>query len=136
MHMLSVKLGVLGIPLVKEQIDWKWSCRNPKETPGADPGYCVINVDRLLGKLCQDQIITYNNQVIEKCLSSASLTNFIDFEASFDSVHSSLLCQIPSIYSIPQKIINIIWNSHHNTICAVKYEASLSSCFKVITGAI
>ena len=86
-------------------------------------------------KSYQDQFLSHN-QIIEKCLDQKlpCLINFIDFKTAFDSVHRPPLWQIPCIYGIPLKIINIIRNSYHDTTYAVKSEGSLSSWFKIITG--
>ena len=65
---------------------------------------------------CQDQIFSLD-QIIGKCLEQQlpCLVNFIDFKATFDSVHRPSLWEILRIYGIPCKMIIIIKNSSkHN----------------------
>ncbi|VDP45148.1 unnamed protein product [Schistosoma margrebowiei] len=60
--------------------------------------------------------------------------NFIDYEKVFDSVDRRTLWKLLRQYGVPEKIVNIIRNSHDGLQCKVVHGGQLTDAFQVRTG--
>ncbi|VDP63142.1 unnamed protein product [Schistosoma curassoni] len=66
--------------------------------------------------------------------NSTVYINFVDYEKSFDSVDRRTLWKLLRHYGVPEKIVNIIWNSYDRLQCKVMHRGQLADAFQVSTG--
>ena len=62
------------------------------------------------------------------------MINYIDFKKAFDSIHRLTLCNILSIYGVPQKYINIFKALYTNSSCCVKTETGVTDFSPILSG--
>ncbi|VDP39340.1 unnamed protein product [Schistosoma mattheei] len=84
---------------------------------------------------CTDQIATLRI-IVEQSVewNSSIYINPIDYEKAFDSLDRRTLRKLLRQYGVPEKIINIIRNSHDGLQCKVVYGGQLTDAFQVRTG--
>ncbi|VDP55829.1 unnamed protein product, partial [Schistosoma curassoni] len=84
---------------------------------------------------CTDQIATLRI-IVEQSIdwNSSLYINFIDYEKAFDSVDRTTLWKLLPHYGVPQKIVNIIQNSHDGLNCKIVHGGELTKSFEVKTG--
>ncbi|CAH8461116.1 unnamed protein product [Schistosoma haematobium] len=84
---------------------------------------------------CTDQIATLRIIVEQSVEWNSSLyINFIDYEKAFNSVDRRTLWKLLRHYGVPEKIVNIIWNSYDGLQCKVVHGGQLTDAFQVRTG--
>ncbi|VDO61705.1 unnamed protein product [Schistosoma margrebowiei] len=84
---------------------------------------------------CTDQISTIRITVEQSIKWNSSLyINFIDYEKAFDSVDRTTLLKLLRHYSVPETMVNIIWNSHDVLNCKILHGGQLTNSFEVKTG--
>ncbi|VDO59820.1 unnamed protein product [Schistosoma margrebowiei] len=82
---------------------------------------------------CTDQVATLRI-IVEQSLewNSSLYINFIDYEKSFYSEDRRTLGKLRQ-YVVPEKIVNIIWNSYDGLQCKVVHGGQLTDAFHVMT---
>ncbi|VDO81152.1 unnamed protein product [Schistosoma margrebowiei] len=84
---------------------------------------------------CTDQIATLRiiaEQSVE--WNSSLYINFIDYEKAFDSVDRRTLWKLLLHHGVPQKIVNVTWNSYDGLQCKFVHGGQLTDAFQVRTG--
>ncbi|VDP27249.1 unnamed protein product [Schistosoma curassoni] len=62
--------------------------------------------------------------------NSSLYINFIDYEKALDSVNRTTLWNLVRHYGVPQKIVNIIWNSYDGLNCKIVHGGLLTKSFE------
>ncbi|VDP73304.1 unnamed protein product [Schistosoma curassoni] len=84
---------------------------------------------------CADQITTLRIVVEQSIEWNSSLyINSIDYEKAFDSVDRKTLWKLLRHYGVPEKIVNIIRNSHDGLQCKVVHGGQLTDALQMRTG--
>ncbi|VDP68166.1 unnamed protein product [Schistosoma mattheei] len=81
---------------------------------------------------CTDQIATIRIIVKQSIKWNLSrYINFIDYEKAFDSVDKTTLWKLLRHYGVPDKMVNIIWNSYDGLKGKIVHEGQLTDSFEV-----
>ncbi|VDP58376.1 unnamed protein product [Schistosoma mattheei] len=84
---------------------------------------------------CTDQIATLRIIVKQPVEWNSSLyIKSIDYEKAFDSVDRRTLWKLLRHYGVPEKIVNIIWNSYDGLQCKIAHGEQQTDAFQVRTG--